>query len=63
MNQNQNQNQKQKDENQAEKQQKDDSVLERMAKTIAPPSHEVSDDELKDPGKMTPGAPPTKNKS
>ncbi len=56
-------NQDRKDGDQTKNQPQDDSVLERIAKTIAPPSHEVSDDELKDPGKMTPGAPPTKNKS
>jgi hypothetical protein len=56
-------NQDRKDEDQTKNQPQDDSVLERIAKTIAPPSHEVSDDELKDPGKMTPDAPPTKNKS
>lgn len=56
-------NQDRKDGDQTKNQPQDDSALERIAKTIAPPSHEVSDDELKDPGKMTPGAPPTKNKS
>jgi hypothetical protein len=56
-------NQDRKDGDQTKNQPQDDSVLERIAKTIAPPSHEASDDELKDPGKMTPGAPPTKNKS
>jgi hypothetical protein len=46
-----------------DKHDKDDSILERAARKIAPPSNEVSDDDLKDPGRMTPGAPPTDNRS
>lgn len=37
----------------------DDSVLERVAKTIAPPSREVSDAELIDPGANSPVPPPS----
>lgn len=40
-----------------------DTKLERTIKKIVPPSHEVSDEDLKDPGGMTPGAPPTDNRS
>lgn len=40
-----------------------DSKLERVAKQIVPPSQEVSNDDLKDPGRMTPAAPPTDNRS
>jgi hypothetical protein len=40
-----------------------DSKLERIVKQIVPPSHEVTDDDLKDPGRMTPAAPPTDNRS
>lgn len=42
---------------------KDDNVLERMAKIIDPPGREVSDDDLKDPGRMTPGSNRTDNRS
>ncbi|HEY0844965.1 MAG TPA: hypothetical protein VGE12_06335 [Noviherbaspirillum sp.] len=41
----------------------DNTGLERIASKIAPPGHEVSDEDLKDPGRMTPGAPPTDNRS
>jgi hypothetical protein len=40
-----------------------DTKLERIVKKIVPPSHEVTDDDLKDPGGMTPDAPPTDNRS
>lgn len=40
-----------------------DSKLERLVKHIEPPGHDVTDDDLKDPGRMTPGAPPTDNRS
>lgn len=40
-----------------------DNKLERIVKQIVPPSQEVSDDDLKDPGRMTPAAPPTDNRS
>jgi len=40
-----------------------DSKLERLAKQIDPPGRDVTDDDLKDPGRMTPGAPPTDNRS
>ena len=40
-----------------------DSKLERIAKQIVPPSQEISSDDLKDPGRMTPAAPPTDNRS
>jgi hypothetical protein len=40
-----------------------DSKLERIAEQIVPPSQEISDDDLKDPGKMTPAATPTDNRS
>jgi hypothetical protein len=41
----------------------DDSLLEDLARAIDPPGREVSDEELKDPGRMTPGAPPVDNRS
>lgn len=37
--------------------------LERAVKHVEPPGREVTDDELKDPGRMTPGATPTENRS
>jgi hypothetical protein len=37
--------------------------LEELAKKVDPPGREVSDDELKDPGRMTTGAPPVDNRS
>lgn len=40
-----------------------DSGLEGVVRKIVPPSHEVTDDDLKDPGRMTPGAPPTDNRT
>ncbi len=42
---------------------RDDSKLEQLARKIDPPGREVSDEELKDPGRMTPGSPPTDNRS
>lgn len=42
---------------------KEDTALERAAKKIVPPSHNVTTDDLKDPGRMTPNAPPTDNRS
>ncbi|MDB5798363.1 MAG: hypothetical protein JWP36_2265 [Paucimonas sp.] len=41
----------------------DKSVLDRMARTIDPPSREIDDESLRDPGRATPGAPPTENRS
>jgi hypothetical protein len=41
----------------------DDTPLEKLAKKIDPPSREVSDGELRDPGSATPGAPPVDNRS
>lgn len=40
-----------------------DSTLDRIARTIDPSSHEVSDDDPRDPGRMTPDSPPTDNRS
>jgi hypothetical protein len=40
-----------------------DSKLERIAEQIVPPSQEISDEDLKDPGRMTPKAPPTDNRT
>lgn len=40
-----------------------DTKLERVIKKIVPPSHEPSDEDLKDPGNMTPNAPPTDNRT
>jgi hypothetical protein len=37
--------------------------LERLAKEIDPPSREIPDKDLKDPGRMTPDAPPADNRS
>lgn len=42
---------------------KHDSKLERIVKTIDPPGRDVTDDDLKDPGEMTPNATPTDNRS
>lgn len=42
---------------------KEDTKLERIAKKIDPPGREVTDDDLKNPGGMTPGATPTDNRS
>jgi hypothetical protein len=41
----------------------DENMVERIAKKIVPPSTEVSDQELKNPGEMTPDARPTENRS
>jgi hypothetical protein len=40
------------------KNEEDESALEKMAKFIDPPSREVSDAELKDPGANTPDSQP-----
>ena len=40
-----------------------DNMLERAAKHIDPPGRDVTDDDLKDPGRMTPAAPPADNRS
>jgi hypothetical protein len=37
--------------------------LEKIAHVIDPPSSEIRDRDLNDPGRMTPGAPPTDNRS
>jgi hypothetical protein len=42
---------------------REDSKLERIVKHIEPPGREATDDDLKDPGRMTPGATPTDNRS
>ena len=43
--------------------QKDEGLLDRLAKTIDPPGREVSNDDLSDPGRMTPDAPPVDDRS
>jgi hypothetical protein len=40
-----------------------DGTLERLAKVIDPPGNEVDGQDLNDPGRMTPGAPPVDNRS
>lgn len=40
-----------------------DSKLERVVKHIEPPGRDVTDDDLKDPGRMTPASTPTDNRS
>jgi hypothetical protein len=53
-----------KDKDQIDRKSKSDKVpLEDLARKIDPPSREVSDTALKDPGRMTPGAPPVDNRS
>jgi hypothetical protein len=42
---------------------KDDNSLERLAKAIDPPGREVTDDDLIDPGRMTPGQTRVDNRS
>jgi hypothetical protein len=37
--------------------------LEKAASKIVPPSNEISDEDIFDPGRMTPGAPPVDNRS
>lgn len=37
--------------------------LERTAKKNDPPGRDASDDDLRDPGRMTPDAPPADNRS
>jgi hypothetical protein len=44
------------------KQTGDDSVLEKIARAIDPPSREISDEELIDPGKNIPDSPAIGNK-
>ncbi len=44
--------------NNESKQGKDEGVLERLAQTIDPPSREISDDELSDPGANIPASKP-----
>lgn len=46
-----------------EERSKDNTRLENIASKIDPPGRDVSDEDLKDPGRMTPGAPPTDNRS
>jgi hypothetical protein len=41
----------------------EDTALERIARKIVPPSTEVDDEDLKNPGRMTPKSPPTDNRS
>lgn len=40
-----------------------DSALERAAKKIDPPGRDATDDDLRDPGRMTPDTPPADNRS
>jgi len=42
---------------------REDSTLERLVKHIVPPGRDVTDDDLKDPGRMTPDARPTDNRT
>lgn len=42
---------------------KDEGKLERLARKIDPSGKEVSNDDLKDPGRMTPGAPLVDNRT
>lgn len=44
-------------------QHKHDGFLKRLFRKIEPTSHEIGEQELHDPGKMTPGADPTDNRS
>lgn len=37
--------------------------LEKFAEQVDPPGREIPDRDLKDPGRMTPNAPPTDNRS
>ena len=39
------------------------SRLEKIAQAIDPSGREISNQDLSDPGRMTPGAPPTDNRS
>lgn len=41
----------------------DKGRLEKLAEHIDPPGREIPDRDLKDPGRMTPKAPPTDNRS
>jgi hypothetical protein len=45
--------------NESKQESKDKGVLEKVAQTIDPPSREISDDELIDPGSNTPGSKPS----
>lgn len=40
-----------------------DTALDRIVRQIEPPGREVSDEELKDPGRSTPTGPVTDNRS
>ena len=40
-----------------------DNIVERFGKQLVPPTEETDDDELEDPGTMTPLARPTDNRS
>lgn len=42
---------------------KDNTRLENIASKIDPPGRELKDEDLQDPGRMTPGAQPTDNRS
>lgn len=42
---------------------KQEGKLEQLAKAIDPPGREVDERDLKDPGRMTPDAPPVDNRS
>jgi hypothetical protein len=54
-----------KDKSQTDREAKKENAvpLEGLARAIDPPGSEVGDKELKDPGRMTPGAPPVDNRS
>lgn len=41
----------------------DENIVERTARRIIPPGTDVNDEDLEDPGRMTPDAPPTDNRS
>ncbi len=56
-------NQDQKPSQDTTKPQPNDTALERLARKIVPPSTEVDDKDLNNPGQMTPDAPPTDNRS
>lgn len=56
-------NQKQDDRKQHGRPDKDEGKLERMAKKIDPPGEETTNEDLRDPGSMTPDATPTDNRS
>lgn len=56
-------NQRQHDRDAHQESDKHDGKLERAARKIDPPGREQTDDDLRDPGSMTPEATPTDNRS